>query len=68
MEIAYVVCLIGGHLPLRTELHHTLLETLPGFTWGSFGSVIWGAILLGLLAVVAGSYMVWMHNSSLERG
>ncbi len=70
-EIAYVLCLIGGYLPFRTargtELHHTLLETLPGFTWGSFGSVIWGAILLALIAVVAGSYMVWMHNSSLER-
>ncbi len=70
-EIAYAICLIGGYLPFRstrgTELHHALFETLPGFTWGSFGSIIWGAILLALVAVVAGSYMVWMHNSSLER-
>lgn len=70
-EIAYVVCLAGGYLPLRTtrgmELHHALFETLPGFTWGSLGSMAWGAVLLALIAVVFGSYMVWMHNSSLER-
>ncbi len=69
-EIAYVVCLIGGYLPFRstrgTELHHALFETLPGFTWGSFSSVIWGAILLALVAIIVGSYMVWMYNSSLE--
>jgi hypothetical protein len=50
MEIAYVVCLVGGYLPLRTtrgiELHHALFETLPGFTWGSIGSMVWGAVLL----------------------
>lgn len=68
-EIAYVLCLIGGYLPFRTprgvELHHALFETLPGFTWGSFGSVIWGAILLAIIAWIFGAYMVWMHNSSL---
>jgi hypothetical protein len=46
MEIGYVVCLIGGYLPWRTErgieLHHTLFETLPGFTWGNVGSYAWG--------------------------
>jgi hypothetical protein len=71
MEIAYVVCLVGGYLPLRTtrgiELHHALFETLPGFTWGSIGSMVWGAVLLALIAVIFGSYMVWMHNSSMER-
>ena len=69
MEIAYVVCLIGGYLPWRTErgieLHHTLFETLPGFTWGNIGSYLWGAILLGLIAWIFGVYIVWMHNSSL---
>ncbi len=69
-EIAYVICLIGGYLPWRTErgveLHHALFETLPGFVWGSFGSMIWGAVLLAVAAVIFGSYMVWMHNSSLE--
>ncbi len=68
-EIAYVICLVGGYLPWRTqrgiELHHALFETLPGFTWGNMGSYIWGAILLGLIAWVFGAYIVWMHNSSL---
>lgn len=70
-EIAYVICLAGGYLPFRTprgtELHHALMETLPGFTWGSSGSMVWGAILLAVIAMIYGAYMVWMHNSSLER-
>lgn len=70
-EIVYVLCLIGGYLPWRTqrgiELHHALFETLPGFTWGSFGSIVWGAILLAVIAWIFGAYIVWMHNSSLER-
>jgi len=70
-EIVYAICLIGGYLPLRTargiELHHTLFETLPGFTWGSFGSVIWGAVLVGIVSIIFGWYMVWMHNSSLTK-
>ena len=65
-EIAYVVCLIGGYLPWRTErgieLHHALFEALPGFTWGSFMGIIWGAVLLGIIAIIFGWYMVWMHN------
>lgn len=69
MEIAYIICLIGGYLPWRTErgieLHHALFETLPGFIWGNVGSYVWGAILLGALAWVFGTYIVWMHNSSL---
>ncbi len=68
-EIAYVLCLVGGFLPFRSqravELHHQLFETLPGFTWISFGSFIWGAILIAIIAWVFGAYMVWMHNSSL---
>ncbi len=68
-EIAYVVCLLGGFLPLRSqrgiELHHSLFETLPGFTWLTFGSFIWGAILIAVIAWAFGAYMVWMHNSSL---
>ncbi len=68
-EIVYVLCLIGGYLPLRSEqgvkLHHTLFETLPWFTWGSLGSYIWGAILIALLSWIFGAYMVWMHNSSI---
>ena len=68
-EVVYVLCLIGGFLPLRSErgieLHHTLFETLPGFTWITAGSVIWGAVLVAIIAWVFGVYMVWMHNSSI---
>lgn len=70
-EVAYAVCLLGGFMPWRdseaVELHHRLFETLPGFTWISFGSFIWGAILIAALAWVFGAYMVWMHNSSLTK-
>ncbi|MDD5083406.1 MAG: hypothetical protein PHT88_00515 [Candidatus Moranbacteria bacterium] len=68
-EITYAVCLIGGLLPLRTargtELHHTLFETLPGFTWINTGSVVLGAIYFFVFAWIFAWYFVWMHNSSL---
>ncbi|MDZ4229937.1 MAG: hypothetical protein U1C53_02245 [Candidatus Veblenbacteria bacterium] len=68
-EVLYVLCLLGGFLPWRsargTELHHALLETLPGFTWISFSSVLLGASYVFVFAWLFGSYMVWMHNSSL---
>jgi len=68
-EVAYVLCLLGGFLPMRSsrgiELHHLLFETLPGFTWITWPSVIWGAILLAVFSIIFGAYMVWMHNSSL---
>src|SRR3989344_6706147 len=70
-EIAYFICLLGAFLPLRSargiELHHTLFETLPGFTWISFGSVILGMVYMFVFAWVFASYFVWMHNSSLVR-
>ena len=70
-EVIYTLCLIGGYLPWRTqrgiELHHTLFETLPGFAWGNSTSILWGALVLAVFAVFFGSYMVWMHNSSLIR-
>ena len=69
-EIVYVLCLLGGLLPIRStrgiELHHTFFETLPGFTWLTFGSVILGAIYFFAFALIFGWYYVWMHNSSLE--
>lgn len=68
-EVAYVVCLLGGYLPLRsaraTELHHTLFETLPGFVWGQPSSMLLGAVYVFVLAWIFGGYMVWMHNTSL---
>ncbi|HBV33347.1 TPA: hypothetical protein DEB72_02370 [Patescibacteria group bacterium] len=70
-EIVYVICLLGGFLPLRTgrgiELHHALFETLPGFTWINFTSFILGAVYLLVLAWVFAWYYVWMHNTSLVR-
>ena len=69
-EVVYAVCLIGGYFPWRTEtateLHHQLFELLPGFVWGSQGSIILGAVYMCIGAWIFGSYMVWMHNSSLK--
>jgi hypothetical protein len=74
-EAAYVLCLAGGFLPLRssagTELHHALFETLPGFVWITVGSAVLGAAYIFAGSWIFGTYMVWMHNSSLvqpERG
>jgi len=68
-EVAYVLCVLGGFLPLRSaagiQLHHTIFETLPGFTWISLGSFILGAIYMFVFSWISVSYFVWMHNSSL---
>ena len=68
-EVAYALCLAGGFLPIRSsqglELHHALFETLPGFVWIDPQSVILGAVYVFLFFWVFGTYMVWMHNSSL---
>jgi len=70
-EVAYVLCIVGGFLPWRsvvgTQLHHAIFETLPGFTWISFGSFILGAIYMFVFAWIFAWYYVWMHNSSLVR-
>ncbi len=70
-EIVYVLCVLGGFLPLRSaqgiELHHRFFETLPGFTWINFGSFMFGAVYAFVFAWIFASYFVWMHNSSLER-
>lgn len=69
-EVAYALCVVGGYLslgrtPRATDLHHALFETLPGFVWGEFSSVLLGAFYMLIFSVVFGAYMVWMHNSSL---
>ncbi|MDO8469931.1 MAG: hypothetical protein Q7S84_02865 [bacterium] len=68
-EIVYVLCVLGGFLPIRSarglELHHALFETLPGFTWLTFGSFILGAVYMFVFAWIFAWYMVWMHNTSL---
>ena len=69
-EVAYFLCLSGAFIlelsAKGMELHHTLFETLPGFTWISIGSVILGAVYMFVFAVIFGIYMVWMHNSSIK--
>lgn len=71
LEVAYFICLLGGYLPWRTvagrELHHALFETLPSFVWGNPASIILGAVYMLVFAWIFGWYMVWMHNSSLEK-
>lgn len=68
-EVAYVLCVLGGFLPLRSvagiQLHHTIFETLPGFTWISVSSFILGAFYIFVFALIFAWYFVWMHNSSL---
>lgn len=81
-EIFYVACLAFG-FTLGTKvidsaagtvgtisgasLHHELFNLLPGFTWLSFGSFVVGAIDIAVFAVIFGWYMVWMHNSSINK-
>ncbi|MDP1719092.1 MAG: hypothetical protein Q8L24_01565 [bacterium] len=68
-EIVYVVCLVGGLIPLRSagiiQLHHALFELLPGFTWLNFGSFVIGAVYMFVFSWIFAWYYVWMHNSSL---
>ena len=67
MEVFYVLCLGYGLVisPKARELHHSLFELLPGFAWGNPVSMIWGGVLLGTFALLAGWYIAWMHNTSL---
>lgn len=69
-EVAYVLCLLGGFLPIRNEqaieLHHRLFETLPGFTWINFGSVALGALYVFVFSWIFAAYMVWMLNTSMQ--
>jgi hypothetical protein len=66
-EIFYVFCLAYGWslFGKARELHHSLFELLPWFAWGNPLSILWGAVLLGVFALVAGWYIAWMHNVSL---
>ncbi len=66
-EIAYVACLIYGTALTgkSAELHHAIFELLPGFTWLGVGSVIAGAITVGIWSAIGGAYIAWMHNTSL---
>jgi hypothetical protein len=67
IEVFYVFCLVYEFLlPEKgRELHRALFELLPGFVWGNVLSIIWGAFFLAIAAWIAGSYIAWMHNTSL---
>jgi hypothetical protein len=68
-EVVYLLCVLGGYLPLRTargtEIHDALFETLPGFISGSPWSLLLGAVYVFVFAWIFGAYMVWIHNTSL---
>ncbi len=68
-EVFYVACLIYGAfiIGIAAQLHHSLFELLPGFTWGTISGVIIGAVDLFVFAWIFASYFVWMHNSSLMK-
>lgn len=69
-EIAYTACLLFGTqlTGKAAALHHALFELLPGFTWLGFGSFLAGAATVAVWSGVAGAYIAWMHNFSLEPG
>ena len=69
-EVFYVLCIAYGSLLAgeARELHHSLFELLPWFAWGNPLSMVWGAVLLGVFALIAGWYIAWMHNVSLLPG
>jgi len=62
MEVFCVLCLAYGLLisGKTGELHQSLFELLPGFVWGNPLSMVWGAVLLGTFALIAGWYIAWM--------
>lgn len=67
LELAFVGCLIYAVIltGASKEVMIKFLEYIPGFVWGSVAGFIFGAFWIGVMALVFGSYMVWMHNSSL---
>lgn len=66
-EVFYAACLAYALLLSGTaqELHHALLELIPGFVWGGPVNMVWGAFYLGVLSLAGGWYIAWMHNVSL---
>jgi hypothetical protein len=70
MEIFYVLCIGYGFVlsDKARELHHALFELIPGFVWGNPVSLVWGGLYMGVLALIGGWYIAWMHNASLNVG
>ena len=70
MEIFYVACRIYPYFLSEESkaLHNKLWEVaLPGFSMYSIGGLFLGAVYMGVMAVIVGVYMVWMHNSSIRK-
>lgn len=69
-EALYIVCLVYGTAlaGAERETHDFLWSiAIPGFTFMTWGSAVWGAAYVGVLSAIFGSYVVWMHNSSLRK-
>lgn len=68
-EIMYALCLVFGSTLSgdAAQLHHKLLELLPGFTWLTPAGVIAGGIVIAVYSFIFGLYVVWMYNSSLRK-
>ena len=69
IELVYSACLFYefGLTAEKVKLHHDLLELLPFFEWGNPLRMAMTGLCLAVYAIFFGWYMVWMHNSSLEK-
>lgn len=67
-ELVYASCLLYGRTLTgkAQELHRSLFELLPGFTWISVSSVLMGGLCVFAYAWVFAWYYVWMFNTSQE--
>lgn len=65
-EVIYVACLFYSNFLTGKgyEIHQSLFELLPFFSWSGVGYLV-GGIYFFLLAWVFAGYYVWMFNSSL---
>lgn len=68
-EAVYTVCMLYGNFLTgkAAELHLALFQLLPGYSGMNFGSWFLGAISVAVWSAVAGAYVAWMHNVSLQR-
>ena len=46
-EIFYVLCVGYGFVLTgrAMDLHHSLFELIPGFSWGNSASIVWGGCI-----------------------
>ena len=55
-EVFYAMCIAYGSLlsGKARELHHSLVELIPGFAWGNPASMVWGGLYYGSVRVDRG--------------